>query len=313
MIDIDPTVDFACKMLLGNPEHPQLTIHFLNSVLRPDVPIVAVEYLNPIQPQQFEDDKLAILDILAEDGMGRRYNIEVQRTVPAWLPERLTYYVATQLIEQIGKGDSYHQLRPSIGICLLKGVLFPGRTAYHHQFRLRTELGFELTECLEINTLELPKYGSPNDNEGVVLDPLEQWMDFFCRAQGRSHEAIQRRLPSPIFAEALGVLEMISRHPEQRRYYQARLKWELDENTRLAAEAAAREESERRGRLEGQLEGRLEGRLEGQAQERIRMIQSFQTLLGQPGMDEAELNRLDFAQLGVLLEDLQMQIRKRID
>lgn len=55
MIDIDPTVDFACKMLLGNPEHPQLTIHFLNSVMRPVIPIVGVEYLNPIQPQQFED------------------------------------------------------------------------------------------------------------------------------------------------------------------------------------------------------------------------------------------------------------------
>lgn len=33
MIDIDPTVDFACKMLLGNPEHPRLTIHFLRKPL----------------------------------------------------------------------------------------------------------------------------------------------------------------------------------------------------------------------------------------------------------------------------------------
>lgn len=48
MIEIDPTVDYVCKMLLGNPAHSRLTIHFLNAVLRPSSPIVEVEYLNPI-------------------------------------------------------------------------------------------------------------------------------------------------------------------------------------------------------------------------------------------------------------------------
>ena len=32
-IGINPTVDFAFKMLYGNPEHPGVTIHFLNSML----------------------------------------------------------------------------------------------------------------------------------------------------------------------------------------------------------------------------------------------------------------------------------------
>ena len=116
MIEIDPTVDFACKMLLGDPAHSRLTIHFLNAVLRPQSPIVEVEYLNPIVLQEFDLDKLAILDILARDDRGRRFDIEVQRTKPGWLPQRLTYYAATQLVEQIGEGDSYHKLRPSIGM-----------------------------------------------------------------------------------------------------------------------------------------------------------------------------------------------------
>ncbi len=29
IIEIDPTVDFACKLVIGNPELPELTIHFL--------------------------------------------------------------------------------------------------------------------------------------------------------------------------------------------------------------------------------------------------------------------------------------------
>ncbi len=125
IIEIDPTVDFACKMLLGYPELPKLTIHFLNAILPLESPVVAVEIVNPIVPQEFDTDKLSILDILAIDDADRRLNIEVQRTKPGWLAQRLTYYAATQLVDQIGEGDSYRKLRPSIGICILNAVIYP--------------------------------------------------------------------------------------------------------------------------------------------------------------------------------------------
>jgi len=105
-IGIDPTVDFACKLLLGNPEYPDITIHFLNAILRLPAPIVSVEIVNPIVWKEFEADKLSILDILAIDNADRRLNVEVQRTKPTCLPQRLTYYSATQLVDQIGEGDS---------------------------------------------------------------------------------------------------------------------------------------------------------------------------------------------------------------
>ncbi|MEI7702747.1 MAG: Rpn family recombination-promoting nuclease/putative transposase, partial [Planctomycetia bacterium] len=117
MIDIDPMVDFACKMVLGNPAHSGLTVHFLNSVLRLPSPIVQVEHLNPIVPPKFETDKLSVLDILALDDQGRRYNIEVQRRIENSLQERLAYYAATQLVDQISRGQGYRELQPSIGIC----------------------------------------------------------------------------------------------------------------------------------------------------------------------------------------------------
>ena len=58
LIEIDPTVDFACKLLLGNPEYPVITIHFLNAILRLPSPIVSVEIVNPIVWKEFEADKL---------------------------------------------------------------------------------------------------------------------------------------------------------------------------------------------------------------------------------------------------------------
>jgi predicted transposase/invertase (TIGR01784 family) len=101
-IEIDPTVDFACKLLLGNPEYPDITIHFLNAILRLPAPIVSVEIVNPIVWKEFEADKLSILDILAIDNADRRLNVEVQRTKPASLAQRLAYYSIGNFAPRLG-------------------------------------------------------------------------------------------------------------------------------------------------------------------------------------------------------------------
>ncbi len=92
-IGIDPTIDFAFKKLLGSPDHPAITLHFLNAILGGDPWITEVEILNPIQDKNFDGDKESILDVLARDDQGRLLNIEMQTTLPAELPERLAYYV----------------------------------------------------------------------------------------------------------------------------------------------------------------------------------------------------------------------------
>jgi len=299
VIEIDPTVDFACKMLLGDSAHSRLTIHFLNAVLRPESPIVEVDYLNPIVLQEYDSDKLSILDILAQDERGRRFDIEVQRTNQGWLPQRLTYYAATQLVDQIGEGDSYNELRPSIGICILNAKLFPDEVAYHQAFRLRSQGGLELTDCLEIHTLELPKYGKASNNVKVI-DSLDQWMDFFRNAVGSTRDDLMKRLSSPIFDEAIGVLEMISKTPEQRRH-EARLKWELEENTRLEAT-----------RAEGRAEGKAEARAEGRAEGKVDQIQMLQGLLDEQTVRLEVLQRMTLSALDELIASLEAKLRNRL-
>lgn len=46
-LGIDPKVDFAFKVMLGSPEHPAVTIHFLNAILRLESPVTDVTILNP--------------------------------------------------------------------------------------------------------------------------------------------------------------------------------------------------------------------------------------------------------------------------
>jgi len=94
---IDPKVDFAFKMMLGNRDHPRITIHFLNAVMQPPQPITAVEILNPIQDRDRSDAKLAVLDVLAQDADNRRYNIEMQTTLPVGLPSQLTHTRAAEI------------------------------------------------------------------------------------------------------------------------------------------------------------------------------------------------------------------------
>ena len=252
---------------------------------------MSVEIVNPIVWKEFEADKLSILDILAIDNADRRLNVEVQRTKSSWLPQRLTYYSATQLVDQIGEGDSYRKLRPSIGICILNSVHFSQLAEYHNEFRLRTRSGLELTNCLEIHLLELPKY-APLDDNAPIADPRDQWMFFFRQANGSRVDELLDRLPDPVFERAVGVLEMISRTPDQRRHYDARLKWELDENTRIQT---AFEEGEARG----------------EARVRIELIRTLEELLRLQISSDAELRGKSLEELQQRAQFLHEMIRNR--
>jgi predicted transposase/invertase (TIGR01784 family) len=89
VLGIDPRVDFACKLMLGSPDHPTVTIHFLNSVLRLGAPIVGVRILNPLLGKDRADEKVIVLDVLARDSHGRLFNIEMQTRLPLSFPSRL--------------------------------------------------------------------------------------------------------------------------------------------------------------------------------------------------------------------------------
>ncbi|WP_182869340.1 PD-(D/E)XK nuclease family transposase [Rhodopirellula sp. JC639] len=59
ILGIDPTVDFVFKLLLGSPEHPVITLHFLNAILGEEIEIVDVEILNPILGKEDDLDQIS--------------------------------------------------------------------------------------------------------------------------------------------------------------------------------------------------------------------------------------------------------------
>ena len=92
---------------------------------------------------------------------------------------------------------------------------------------------------------------------------------------------------------------MISKSPEDRQFYEARMKFLHDEEARLIA---AREDGLAKGREEGREEGSLVGK-----------IQLLQQLLGDSEMSLDDLLRRSPADLSELLSELQDRLRTRGD
>ena len=124
-----------------------------------------------------------------------------------------------------------------------------------------------------------------------MLAPLEKWLYFLKHAEELEAEQLAKQLVDDEFREAAGVLEMISKSPEDRQFYEARMKFLHDEEARLIA---AREE----GREEGSLAGN---------------IQLLQQLLGDEEIGTDELVQRGSDELSKLLSELQSRLRSRGD
>jgi predicted transposase/invertase (TIGR01784 family) len=305
---VSPLVDFVFKILLGSEQHKDITIHFLNAVLEGQPPIVDVEFLNPMLEKETEEDRLSILDILAEDTTGRRLHVEMQRANHEGLAKRIAYYNASLFSGQLEEGEDYPALRPAISICVLEGSLFKQAPRMHLDFRLRTTFGEVLTDNIQIHLIELQKSLATEHNVNRV-GPLEQWAYFFRNADRINSNTLRQQLSQPVFDSALGVLEMIKRDPRWLSLYHRRLKLQMDERARIAyAEEEARSKGLVEGRAEGRVEGRAEGRTEGEARgEQIGLIHGFQRILALAETPRDELAKLSLDSLSAMARELEQQ------
>ena len=299
-IGIRPTVDYAFKLLFGSPEHSRVTIHFLNAILGHVLRITQVTIQNPFLGKEGEDDKLSVLDVRATDQHGRQLNIEMQSTLPAGMAKRLIYYTARVYGGQLSEGDQYTALRPAISICVLEQAMFPEIPELHLDFQLRTSNGQLLADDVQVHLLQLSKLQVTAKNVSEASG-IEQWAYFMLNADKLTLDEVRQIFPDHEFAEAAGVLEMISKTPEQQQLYDARLKFQLDEAARLEF---ARNEGIREGEAKGEVRGLQKGEMIGQ-------IKLLQKLLGVSNPPSDELSSYDVVQLSELAEQLQNQLRSR--
>jgi predicted transposase/invertase (TIGR01784 family) len=112
---------------------------------------------------------------------------------------------------------------------------------------LELEEHFPFNDLMEIHALNLQRL--PEEGEGKLLD----WLRFLKAETEEEFKMIAEK--SPVINEAYCKLQVMSEDEANRMIYEARLKAQRDEYSRIQG---ARQEGRQEGRKEGRTEGRRE-------------------------------------------------------
>jgi predicted transposase/invertase (TIGR01784 family) len=252
---LPPSSDIVFKMLFGDEQHKDILTAFLKAALPlPDDEYAEIELQNPYLWNKPEK-KVSILDIKAKTAGGKLIDIEIQVRNDHAMRERIVFYAASLLASQLGEGEAYRTLMPSICIVVADFNLLPESPGYHNRHRLcNVETQKEFSNLLQIDTLELPKL--PRGEDGT---PLWDWLKFLKAESKEELQMLAKR--NPDVGKAIDRLAMLSSDREAHERYEAHMRARRDAAQR---ELDAREE----GLAEGLKEGREEGLKEGQVKER---------------------------------------------
>jgi predicted transposase/invertase (TIGR01784 family) len=295
-IGIRPTNDFAFKKTFGSPENKLALISLLNAILTLPVPIVDVTIENPYNLQDFQNDKLSILDIRAVDQRGAIYDVEMQLSTHSGLVKRIVFYGCEVYAGQLQAGDDYSVLKPVYSICLLEGQLWDDSPKVHHAFRLEDrDSGRLLLDTLEIHTLELGWYNL-QESELATASLLDLWLYWLLHAHQYDAQTLGSLFSQPEFQKATDSIDRIAKKTEDKAMYDTREKAIRDQQWILNA-----------ARREGLEEGEIKGREEGE----IKLIQTLQEILGGPVSDAAVFQGRSLEQLRAMTEELRKKIQRR--
>jgi predicted transposase/invertase (TIGR01784 family) len=248
---IDPRVDYVFKRLFGSASSEPLLLSFLDAVLQPppDERVVSLEIRDPFNPKETPDDKLSIVDVKARDQRGRQYNIEMQMRGSPTYPDRVLYYWAVLHGEHLREGQDYGRLQPTISISIVNDVLFPMVPDYHLDFRLRSSKHHDLLLSAHqaVHVLELPKF---QKGPGDLSAPLDAWLYFMIHGVELDTEGLPESMCVPSLQKAMEVLEIMSKNEVEWERYQARLKFQRDQNMYVKD---AHDEGVEKGKLIGRI------------------------------------------------------------
>ncbi len=300
-LGIRPINDFAFRKVFASPQSDLALLSLLNAIIEPVVPITKVSLQNPFNYQDFETDKLSILDIKATDQNGAIYDIEMQIAVKPGLVQRLVFYGAELYSDQLRSGDEYRQLKPVIIIALVEDVVWSESGQRHHRFELTDRpSGRVLADTLSIHIVELEKYNSI-DVDLSHVSPLERWVFWLRHAQDYDVRQLCELFPGNEFDVVNSLLLEISQQTKDKSMYDAQEKQRRD---RLWLQNIAIEEAEQRGELRGELRGKQRGELSG----KIRILQE---ILGLAVSSDRELDDCSLDELHARLVELQVRVKSR--
>ena len=112
---LDLTSDWAFKYLFR--KHKDLLLMLLRDILNED--ITDLEYRDSEMMKLFANDKTVIFDLLCTAADGSEFIVEMQKTWRKDQRERLLYYVAALIRDQVKAGTREYNLKPVKIICIM--------------------------------------------------------------------------------------------------------------------------------------------------------------------------------------------------
>ena len=222
---LSPKLDVVFQALFGEVGSERITKSFLETILNKKIEKIDLSK-NPILRREFKDDKLGVLDILAELDGKEKCNIEMQLANSKSIIERILYYWSRLYSRQIKIGQDYNLLEKTI-IILITDFKIEGleELGYHSTWKIIETKGRKriLTEKLEIDIIELPKIEGKEKESGRLLD----WLYFL--ENPRSRRVTEKMEESKEIKEAVEKLDSLSEDERMQRIADLREKAILDE------------------------------------------------------------------------------------
>ena len=229
--------DILFKIVFGTKPNEPILRALLNAILGYSGVdrITQVDLLNPFNEKIYNDERGVVLDIKAQDGKGRFYNVEVQVESEFRYVDRSVYYAAELLASQLQKGQSFIKLAPTIGISLVDFELFDDQEDLHSIFVLYDVAHrHKLSDILEMHYIELKKFKESKPH--ALRTPFEKWLHILKYSD--FYQSLSSELPPELQEEegidmALDAMNRALARDEVREMIEARLKFQRDEATRL--------------------------------------------------------------------------------
>ena len=238
--------DVIFRLFFADERNAEDLTDFLKAILDlPEDDYQEIEVADPHLLPDYVGDKLAVIDIKLHTKSRKIIHIEIQLKVTPEMRERIVFYDAKLITEQVGSGDKYAEIRKVVSIIITDETLIPNSPRYHHRFTFYDpDAAVEFTDLVEIHTIELPKL--PANSDGTTL---YDWAKFIDAETEEELDMVAQR--NPQVGRAAVKLRALSADERARDMLERREKGERDF-------AMFVDDAERRGLAKGLTEGRVD-------------------------------------------------------
>ena len=265
-IEINPELkmksDIMFKAFYGRKENEEFLQDFLESVLEEKIKIKKV--MHDVRLEQLaKEQKFGILDLGVELEDGEFINVEIQIKNYKNIEKRTTFYACKKLIEQLGPGEDYRQLKPTIIIAILDYSFIKLPEYITETVRVVKEhREYEINNDVKYYYIELEKFRNQNPD---MTKRINQWSAFLDMERSDLLEMACKE--NDKVKRAVENYEVLTGDEEVKRLAEIRLMSKLEEKSALDC-----------AREDGIEEGKKIGREIGREQERRETIEKLRKI-----------------------------------